>query len=808
MSRCVVLKPWCALFLCGCFLLPKAARADIVFQHQPVAVAPAQEDLEIAAVVTGLATGSPVYIYHRIAQTSDFLYVEAELSGGLLDAFIPGEFIRAPGLEYYLAALDESGQLYTYPEGAPVTPPFLIRVGGAEEPLDPGVGSAPRVIIVAPNPDVTLDAAELVVVAALSDPDGDLDPSQTTLCVNGEDRTHEARVTPEVLTWLPGADAAGGALIIEVGAKDLAGHSAAPATIHVSLRAPDQKQAGQSGIRRIAPPTGRLVLDSGYTNLEGMGAARRQEPDRTQFARLNAQGRLGFISYRIKGYATSDESSDSQPRNRLRLDLDAGFARARLGDVTPRFNPLTIWGKRMRGVELTLRANHFFVQMLHGATRRAIEGAGHDTLDATAPTGSRTILDDAGTYARNLYGLRFGAGPTAPLGFCLSVLRIKDDIGSIHYGLKPKDNTVLGADMGLRLFDRRILIDAAAALSWLTEDIAGGALTPEEADSTYGIELPFDPEDFDHLLVLNASTTPLDPSGMSNVALHATARGNVSGNLFELRVRRIGTVYRSLASSSLPQDHAGVRIKDSFGFLKRRLRITAEYESFHDNLSDDKLNTRETDIIGGIATFTPRTGLLTSLRTGVRLYNQANGDTAQATGVENQTRVLTCGGSLRLPTGDFTHDMNVSYLLTRRTDKISEAGESEGTHFTVDLHTRFPGRPFAVGLLFGRATNQYPGISDDAGNLGLTADFTTLQVSADYRSKKTPLRAAYRRVCGEGAMAGAHARRSAVNFSAGYSLDVHLTLTARLGYVQFDDLSAANEDYEETYFRVSLEQLF
>ena len=797
-------RPWLALFL---MILPRLASADIIFNHQAAESARAQENFEISAIVTGLAEGAKVYIYHRPANAGDYLWVATEVTGGLLDAFIPGEFVQAPGLEYYLAALDEAGEFYTHPEGAPVTRPFLVRVGDESPPSDTSTGAAPTVTIIAPDPGAVLVADDLVVVAALSDLDGDLDPSGVVLRVNGEDRTQEAIITPEVLTWLPSEGSPRGALQIEVTATDLAGHRAPPAAIAFHLAA-GPRAADGSIITRFAPPTGRFVLDSRFTQLEGDGATSRQEPDQTLFGRLDAHGRLGLVSYRVKAYATSDESSESQPRNRLRVDLEAGFARARLGDVTPRFDPLTIWGKRMRGLELTLKANHFFVQVLGGATRRAIEGAGHDTLDATAPKGHRTVVDDVGTYTRNLRGLRAGIGPGAPLGLCLSVLRIKDDTGSITYGLKPKDNTVIGADMGLRLFDRRVLIDAAAALSWVTEDISGGALTPEEADSTYGIELPFDPEDFDHLLVLNASTTPLDPRGLSNVALHATARGNVRGNLFEMRMRRIGAVYRSLASTSLPQDHAGIRIKDSFGFLKRRIRVTGEYEMFHDNLSNDKLHTRETDIIGGIIAFTPLSGPLSGLRAGLRLYDQANGDTTQTAGVKNRTRVLTCGGSLRFPIGRLTQDVNVSYLLTERTDEISISGESEGANLVAELRTRLSQRPLSIGLLFGRATNRYPGVAAEDGDIGATADFTTWQVSADYRSKRVPLRAAWRRVCGAGAMPGARAERSALNLTAGYNFAMRLSLTGRFGYVQYDDLSADGQDYDETFFRMSLEQRF
>ncbi len=787
------------LFAALLLVVSAPAYGEIVFNHQPPPSAPAHTDLRLSAVIAGVDDGSTVFIYHRPAHEGDYLWIESEVIGGRVEATIPGEYVEAPGLEYYLAAVDAEGVVFAYPEGAPITPPFLVRVS-ADTPI---LGTAPRIEILAPDADASLDRSELVVVIAFSDEEGDLDPAGITFLVNGRDVTREATITPDVLTWLATEDTPRGTLRIEVTAVDLAGNRAEPASIsfyvmHGATPLPSEKVSPG-----IEAPTGRIVLDSRFTDLEGDGTSSRQEPVRTLIGRLDARGRLGFLDYRVKVFRTSDESSDTQPRNRLLVDLDAGPVRARLGDVNPRINPLVIWGKRLRGGALDLQVGHVFAQALYGTTRRAVEGTGRDTLG-----GERLIVEEAGTFERTLRGVRLGVGAGYPMTLSLSALRLKDDIKSITYGLKPKDNAVVGADLGMRFFGRRLLIDAAAALSWLTEDISGGALTKEEADTTYGIDLPIDPEDLEDVLILNTSTAPLDPRELSNLALQATARGNAYGNLFEVRLRRIGSVYRSLASTSLPQDHQGIRLKDTIGFWRRRIRLTGEYETFKNNLSNDQIHTRTTDILGANVAFTPRSGVLTGLRAGFRLYDQANGDTTRAEGVDNSTLLLNLGGDVRFPVAGFTQTLRTMYYITDRTDEISGEGESEGSNLILEFATTFPQQPLSIGALLGFATNRYPGLTGADGAPGVDADFTTLQLTADYRARRIPIRATWRRVDGEGNMAGAHSLRSSLSLNAEYRFDFGAILSARAGLTQFDDRSDADQDYDETFVRMSFEERF
>ena len=799
----------CAL-LCLVLFAP-GARAqcdDIHLSHQPAAAAAAGEALSIAGVASGLDEGHGIAIHHRVIGEGDFEVLDAWLRGGRFDAEIPASRVAPPGVEYYLAAAAPDGEPCTHPEGAPVDQLFVVRVDSTGEGESTGAGSPPVVTLIAPDAGLPVEPGELVLVLGFLDPDGDLDPAGVTLRVNGRDRSDEATIRPEVLTWVPGPEFGAGGLEIVCEARDLAGNRARLATT-VAL-----SPGGAAGIvdmrddERIPRPHGRFSASSRFTDLQGAGAVNRQEPARVLDGRLDARGRVGFLGYRARVFLTSDDKPEVQPRSRFRLDLVAGPVTARIGDVNPRFNPLTIWGRRVRGATLRLDTRPFQAQLVSGATARAVEGAGHDSLDVTAPGGVRTIVDQAGTYTRDLLGVRMGFGSDRVMGIGLEALKVKDRLSSITYGLRPKDN-VLGGDLRIRLFGRRLRLDTAAAMSLLTDDISSGVLTKEEADSTFGISLPFDPEAFEKILVINSSTTPMNLSGLPNLAVQSSLHADVATHRLEFRYRRIGASYRSLATTTLPVDRRGFRLRDAFTLPDRGLRFSAEFETYRDNLADEKTHTLATRVYAADVGYRPRGGgALTHVNSGLRLYDQDNGDDSEGEGVGNRTLYFSLGGGLRFPLGRLAQTLNLNAHVSRRRDDIAETGETSGLNLFVESRTAFPELPLAFGLLAGRTTHRYPGLTGPEGDDGLDANFTTVQASASYLSPKVPAILTWRLVNGDGNMTGAHSSRSTIDLAVDYRFDAGVGIVARLGHARFDDASETDLDYDEAYFRLGLEQRF
>ncbi|MCP4545235.1 MAG: hypothetical protein GY835_02075 [bacterium] len=782
---------------------------DVVFSHLAPSEAPAGLDLTISGLISGLNDGDAIRILYRRLDAGEFITLETWLTGGLFDAAIPAAVIAPPGLEYYIEVGDETGDICAYPEGAPIDRVFEVQVDSAEGEQAGSGGSPPAITQIAPDVGLPLAAADLVVVIGFSDPDGDLAPEGIILKAGGRDVTHEATIRADVLTWIPDAAPTDGLLDLTCEARDDAGNATRlRTTIHLNRNAA-AVITPQPEADRSRGPKGRISLNSLFTELEGDGAVNRQEPVRVIDGRLDARGQLGFVKYRAKAFMTSDDRSEVQPRNRFQLKLTAGPLSANLGDVNPRFNPLLIWGQRVRGGELALNLQRFQTQLVYGAMTRAVEGAGHDSLDISAPDGIRTIIDQAGTYRRDLMGLRLGFGSGRVMGFGLELLKIKDKIESIEYGLLPKDNVVLGTDLKLRLFSRRLQINTAAALSILTNDITGGALTKAEADSTFGIDLPFDPENFENLLVINSSTAPIEMSGLPNLAVQSTIKAFLSVNRLELRFRRIGASYYCLATNTLPRDQLGIRFRDDISLPGKGIRLSAEFETYHDNLEGDQDHTLTTRIYAGDIAYRPRgTGALSFLHTRLRLHEQSNGERDEDEGVRNRTLQLSLNGSLRLALGPHSQHLNASTHLSRRLDDISDTGESSGLNMFLQSRTGISGMPLTIGLMAGRTANSYPGLIGPDGEEGLDANFMTLQASANYLSSKHPIRFIWRQVNGEGTLSGAGSSRSTFRLEGEYHLEGGVALTGRLGMAQFDDESDADLDYDEAFLSLGLEQRF
>ena len=77
-----------------------------------------------------------------------------------------------------------------------------------------------------------------------------------------------------------------------------------------------------------------------------------------------------------------------------------------------------------------------------------------------------------------MYGARMELGsPKDDIRVNASVFKAKDEVGSIQYGLAPKDNLVGGLDVVVKSFHKKLVVKAGAAMSILTTDITAGPIT-------------------------------------------------------------------------------------------------------------------------------------------------------------------------------------------------------------------------------------------------------------------------------------------------------------------------------------------
>ena len=89
---------------------------------------------------------------------------------------------------------------------------------------------------------------------------------------------------------------------------------------------------------------GKAFVDSRGDKLQG-------ETDDITTSRLSFRGNYDFVNYKGLAYLTSKENEFLQPKNRFMFGLNTKYLTVNFGDLNPNVTPLTIYGKRVRGIE-------------------------------------------------------------------------------------------------------------------------------------------------------------------------------------------------------------------------------------------------------------------------------------------------------------------------------------------------------------------------------------------------------------------------------------------------------------------------
>ncbi|MEK7727248.1 MAG: hypothetical protein AAB354_02480, partial [candidate division KSB1 bacterium] len=300
----------------------------------------------------------------------------------------------------------------------------------------------------------------------------------------------------------------------------------------------------------------------------------------------NLEGQNGLLSYRADLYLTSLEDRAFQPRHRFSISAGVPLLNVTLGDVTPYFNDLVLWGRRVRGVQARFYTGWVNVDFIQGQNMRDVAPIFSVTIDTTVTPNDTTVtFSRTGTFSQSLLGVRpsFG-GKTFQLGFML--MKASDDTTSIDpdtSGVTPRSNLVVGSDVLLSLFRNRVRFKASVAHSFVTNNTRLPILSKAFVDSTYGIDLPFDPASLKSWLVVNESLTPLDPSGGSGLAYQMGFEFNSFGHFITAGFKQIGSQYISFGHSFLRKDIRGFYVNDRWRMLNNRLFFNAGFERYRDH---------------------------------------------------------------------------------------------------------------------------------------------------------------------------------------------------------------------------------
>lgn len=518
--------------------------------HTPIFVAPAHNNITVRLELEeGAGEIATARLLWR-SPSGEYRSADLEYVGGDLEYSIPAGDVQPPYIEYAILVKFSDGKSASYPLVNALTQPQVIAI----TPVERAAKEGPSFVVLYPRQGEVLYEAEVRIAISVFAPDSSYDPVSTQVFIDG----NPAPVEESSPTYL----------FVKISHLKAGSHD-------VTLRSFDYQGSVNPDFRwsfRTAaegekrPPATLTWSFTGEGSIEDFGG----EQEGILRGDFRARGDAGRMKYYARSYLTSEEAWDRQPQNRFMFYLQTRRFHLNLGDTYPQFSDLVLSYRRIRGVELGIHLDKTHILGVYGEIDKAIEGD---------------------TYRRDLWGFRpYWVLPNGAR-FGLSFLKVKDNLSSIDQASSsPKDNLVAGFDVLYPLFRRKLDVNFSMAFSLTAMDIRGGS-APLSVLQDADIDVNFDPEPWEPLLVINESLTPPNPSGLSSLAWVTSMTLRHSGQIFSLSYRNIGPTYYSLGNPYLQNDLSGWNLSDQFYLFDRRLFVNLGLDQQQDNLRGTKCAT-------------------------------------------------------------------------------------------------------------------------------------------------------------------------------------------------------------------------
>lgn len=336
--------------------------------------------------------------------------------------------------------------------------------------------------------------------------------------------------------------------------------------------------------------TGVVTMDYRKQFLSGPGQSLRQEPLYTSTMLVDAVARYKNATMPVRVFMTSNNKDAQQRMNYFSVGFRNTWLETDLGDMNPTFDELVLSGARVRGGRLMLKYKAGSIQVISGQMNNRIEGEIRSYVPGMGYNGS--LLNDSqyvtpGVYKRTMSAARIQYGVAdSKFKMGITAFRAKDDTTSIRYGLLPKHNIAGGVDMGARFFRKTVGLSAGAAMSVLTNDISNGALDKDKLDPKYNIDLPFNPKDYEKIMIINASTVPESLGSGNSLAYFGRVTFNNKFQNLSIEYKNNGGQYYSLGNPFLRNNYRGILASERFFILKRKVFLGLVYQNYSNNLNN------------------------------------------------------------------------------------------------------------------------------------------------------------------------------------------------------------------------------
>ena len=498
--------------------------------HAPPAGVEVGRDVEINASVESQGESlSDVKLLYRERGTQSYKEISMIESSGLYSAIIPGSDVSDAGLEYLIIAELESGGQIAFPEVDPYEQPLYLATllektsEDVEAARAQGAVEGSNMIILSPELNSRVRVRETLIAVSLFYTEN-IDLSTVKMFLNGIDVSDNAIISEELITYAPD-DIEAGLKTVIIEASDLFGESLKPLQWDFNVVSDQIRTESRFKIR------GKGFVGTRSDKIKG-------QTDDVSTSRLSFRGNYDFLKFRGLAYITSKEDKLLQPKNRYMFALNTNWLTVNFGDINPNVTPLTISGKRIRGVEGKLELGFFNLHTVYGELEREIpsdinlmtetlivdingdgeySAADGDSIIDLNENGTRDKAGDilrSGTFRRSLFAIRPSFGPNKHIQWGLTFARARDDsliamniedradplllpgrpsrfdytnAGGenlfIDIGKTPQDNMIMGSDLFLSFNNNRFILEGEVALSLLARDITGGPFTKVGLDT-------------------------------------------------------------------------------------------------------------------------------------------------------------------------------------------------------------------------------------------------------------------------------------------------------------------------------------
>ncbi len=615
------------------------------------------------------------------------------------------------------------------------------------------------VLIMSPNPGEEISGNDILIAVSFYRMNG-VNPGDIKLTLDGQDITSQAFIDSDMISCLvdnldPG----------EHQATLVLGGPVRPETwsFSVSMKEPALEYSGRIRSGSSVDQIGDQSLNISQVMLNMKGTA------------------FEWLKFRTNVKLTTQENLIYQPRNVYGVGFALqDFVTLNLGDSNPRMSYFTMNGKRIRGLDANLKLGWFNAHFVQGEINRAVQGTSEKAYEYTIDTddeGTKYLsLGRSGyTFKQNVLSGRLALGRGEKFQWGLNFMKARDDTTSVNQvlddativyspdatgsvagldsgavytirdlgsivqvqdganwsGAGPKDNIVLGTDLGIYLDNKRILLEGELAFSLTNNNIWGGPLTLAAMDtliddsldnkiSSFDLSGLPDPADYAHILIINPNLTPLIPIdinafgdsstvsideavlSMPSLAYRGRAVVNYFGNYLAMEYSQVGPEFNSLANPYLVTNKREFSFSDKLKLLQNRLMITAGYKHQDDDILTTVENVESQNTLSLGVNALPGPGLPTVNFT-YRSIDRDNGideivqltDTTFSDNRENtHTDNLMLNVSHRFELL-WSHSMNGTFVMVGKKDQFAVRDETyvdpgiSTRVFNITLSTRY-----------------------------------------------------------------------------------------------------------------------